>query len=263
MSDDPVLFDLEDGLARVTLNRPDSGNSITPEQAKCLLSIAARCDSDPKIRAVLFTARGKNFCVGGDLKAFQNAGDGVGAFIKETTAYLHGANAILARMDAPVVTAVQGNAAGGGLPVALVGDIVYAGESAKFTMAYTAAALSPDGGSTFILPRLIGLRRTQELTLTNRRLSAAEALDWGMITAVVPDDELLAKAEDTARMLAQGPTRAYGRAKRLFIDSFSTPFETQMHKEGEGIAASAAEPDAQEGLAAFIEKRKPVFTGRG
>ncbi len=261
MADDLVTFTLEDGLARLTLNRPEAGNSITPDQGKALMQAAVRCCSDSAVRAVLLTGAGKNFCVGGDLKTFKAAGPGVGALIKETTAYLHAACSTLARMDAPLIIAVQGAAAGAGLSLALLGDIVYAAESAKFAMAYTAAGLSPDGGSTFLLPRVVGLRRAQELTLTNRRLSAVEAVDWGIATAAVPDEHLLARAEETARALAAGPTRAYGRARRLLIDSFDTSFETQMEKEGAGIAASAVEPDAQEGLDAFLNKRIPVYRG--
>lgn len=261
MTDPTVTFSLEGGLARLTLNRPEAGNALTPELAQALMKAAVRCDTDPSVRAVLLTGAGKNFCVGGDLKTFKEAGPNVGALIKETTGYLHAACSTLARMDAPLVVAVQGAAAGAGLPLAMLGDLVYAAESAKFAMAYTAAGLSPDGGSTFLLPRVVGLRRAQELTLTNRRLSATEAVDWGIATATVPDDALAAGAEETARQLAAGPTRAFGRAKRLLIDSFDTSFETQMEREGAGIAASSVEPDAQEGLDAFTNKRTPVFTG--
>lgn len=259
MADNCVTFSLEDGLARLTLNRPDAGNSLTPDLARDLLQASVRCYSDSAVRAVLLTGSGKNFCVGGDLKTFKQAGPDVGALIKETTGYLHAACSTLARMDPPLVVAVQGAAAGAGLSLALLGDLVYAAESATFTMAYTAAGLSPDGGSTFLLPRVVGLRRAQELTLTNRRLSAAEAVEWGIATATLPDDGVTIGAEETARRLAAGPTRAFGRAKRLLIDSFDTSFETQMEREGAGIAASSVEPDAQEGLDAFISKRAPVF----
>lgn len=261
MAQDLVKFSVEAGLARVELNRPDSGNGITEEMADQFLDAASRCETDGGVRAVLLTGAGKNFCVGGDLKVFRGAGSDVGRMLKRTTALLHAACAQFARMDAPVVAAIQGVAAGGGLSLALLGDLVYGGESAKFTMAYTAAGLSPDGGSTFLLPRLIGLRRAQELTLTNRRLTAEEAKAWGLITSVLPDDTLFETAEKQARALAQGPTRAFGRAKRLLLESFETPFETQMEREGTGIATSAGEPDAQEGMAAFAEKRAPTFTG--
>ena len=149
-----------------------------------------------------------------------------------------------------------------GLSLALLGDLVYAAESAVFTMAYTAAGLSPDGGSTYLLPRIVGLRRAQEMTLTNRRLSGAEAAEWGIATACVADDALTETAEMMAKRLADGPTRSFGRAKRLLADSFNTAFEAQMEHEGTSIAAAGAEPDGREGLDAFLNKRKPVFKGR-
>ena len=262
MGEPTVTFSLDDGLALVELNRPDVGNAITPEMADALLDAATRCHEDRDVRAVLLTGAGGMFCVGGDLKAFRGAGDGVGHMLKGTTAWLHAACSQFARMDAPVVVAVQGAAAGGGLSLALAGDVVIGAESAKFTMAYTAAALSPDGGSTFLLPRLVGFRRAQEMTLTNRRLSAAEAVEWGLITRAVPDEALQTEAEAQARAFASGPTRALGRAKRLLLESFETPFETQMEREGTLIALSASEPDGQEGLAAFSDKRKPTYTGK-
>lgn len=260
---DPVTVAVEDGLARLTLNRPEAYNTLNKALAEGLMAAAVRCAHGADVRAVLLTAAGANFCGGGDLKSFHAQGDGVGAHIREVTYVLHAACAMLARMNAPLVIAAQGAVAGAGLSIALLGDLVYAGESAFFTMAYTAAGLSPDGGSTFLLPRVVGLRRAQELTLTNRRLTAAEAADWGIATAVVPDAELFATAEATALKLAAGPSRAFGRAKRLLIDSFDTGFEAQMDREGRYIAAAATEPDGREGVDAFLHKRKPAFTGRG
>ena len=260
---EPVTLSVEDGLARLTLNRPDALNAINRDMAEALMAAAVRCATDPAVRAVLLTgAGGKAFCVGGDLKSFHAQGDGFAAHLKETTHYLHAACSTLARMDPPLVVAVQGAAAGAGFSLALLGDLVYAAESAVFTMAYTAAGLSPDGGSTFLLPRVVGLRRAQELTLTNRRLSGTEAASWGVATACVADAELAATAEDAARRLASGPTHAFGRARRLLVDSFDTAFETQMAREGSHIAAAGAEPDGREGLDAFLNKRKPLFSGR-
>ncbi len=188
---EPVTLSVEDGLARLTLNRPDALNAINRELAEALMAAAVRCATDPAVRAVLMTgAGGKAFCVGGDLKSFHAQGDGIAAHLKETTHYLHAACSTLARMDPPLVVAVQGAAAGAGFSLALLGDLVYAAESAVFTMAYTAAGLSPDGGSTFLLPRVVGLRRAQELTLTNRRLTGAEAAAWGVATACVADADL-------------------------------------------------------------------------
>lgn len=262
MTDGPVALTIEDGLARLTLNRPDAGNALTPDLAKALLDAALTCRNDPTVRAVLMTGTGKNFCVGGDLRTFHGAGDGLYAVMMETTTYLHAACSHLARMDAPLVIAVQGAAAGAGISIALLGDLVYAADSAFFCMAYTAAGLSPDGGSTFLLPRVVGLRRAQELTLTNRRLTAAEAVDWGLATKALPDEEVLAAAEAQAKVLAKGPTRAYGRARRLLIGSFENTYETQMEAESVAISTSGSEPDGQAGIKAFLNKENPTFSGR-
>lgn len=259
---DPVTLGVEDGLARLTLNRPDSLNALDRSMAESLMAAAVRCATDPAVRAVLLTGAGKAFCAGGDLKSFHAHGDGIGAHLKETTHFLHAACSTLARMDAPLVVAVQGAAAGAGFSMALLGDLVYAAEGAVFTMAYTAAGLAPDGGSTFLLPRVVGLRRAQELMLTNRRLTGAEAAAWGIATACVADDALAATAEEAARKLAAGPTRSFGRTKRMLADSFNTAFEAQMEREGGNITAAGAEPDGREGIEAFLSKRKPTFRGR-
>jgi 2-(1,2-epoxy-1,2-dihydrophenyl)acetyl-CoA isomerase len=142
------------------------------------------------------------------------------------------------------------------------GDLVLIAESAKLAMAYTAAGLSPDGSSTWYLPRLIGMRRTQELMLTNRRLSAAEACEWGLVNQVVPDAALATTAAGFAKQLAAGPTRAFGTVKSLLASSFSESLETQMELEARGIAAMAGSADGREGIAAFVAKRAAQFTGR-
>jgi 2-(1,2-epoxy-1,2-dihydrophenyl)acetyl-CoA isomerase len=256
-----LLFDVTDQVARITLNRPHAANGIDLALGRDLMQAAIRCDEDPDVRAVLLTGAGKMFCAGGDLKSFAAFGDDLPAALKELTVYLHAATSRFARMDAPLVVAVNGAAAGAGMSLAVAGDLVVAAVSAKFTMAYTAAGLSPDGSSTFYLPRLIGMRRTQELMFTNRRLSAEEALEWGLVSRVVPDDALLDEAGKLAAQLAQGPTRAHGTVKTLLAASFSGTLETQMELEARGIAAMAGAPDGKEGIQAFLEKRRPTFTG--
>ena len=261
MSDEVVTCEVADGVATLTLNRPDAANAVDLALGQGLMHAAIRVDEDPSVRAVLLTGAGKMFCAGGDLKSFASEGDRVPALLKELTTYLHAATSRFARMNAPLVVAVNGMAAGAGFSLAVSGDLVLAAESAKFTMAYTGAGLSPDGSSSFFLPRLIGLRRTQELMITNRRLSAAEALEWGLVTEVVPDAELSEKAAALARQLAQGPTRAYGVVKQLLATSTQESLETQMEFESRGIAAMAGTPDGREGIAAFVEKRAPKFSG--
>jgi 2-(1,2-epoxy-1,2-dihydrophenyl)acetyl-CoA isomerase len=261
MTSPAVLFQVSGNVAQVTLNRPDAMNSIDLELARELLQVAIRCDRDRAIRAVLLTGAGKAFCAGGDLRAMASFGDGIGGGLKELTTYLHAAVAHFARMDAPMVVAVNGVAAGAGTSLAITGDFVLAAESAGFLMAYTAAGLVPDGSSTFFLPRLIGVRRTAELMLTNRRLSAHEAMDWGLVNRVVAGDRLAEEAMAWAQRFAAGPTRAFGRVKRLLHDSYAATLETQMEMESRAIAEMAESSDGREGIAAFVEKRRPLFTG--
>lgn len=262
MSNPDVVVEVAEGLCRITLNRPDSANAINLTLARELLAAAIRCSQDAAIRVVVLTGSGRMFCAGGDLKEMAQQGDQLPAALKELTVYLHAAVAHFARMEKPLVTAVNGSAAGAGVSLALVGDVVLAASSASFTLAYAAAGLVPDGSATFFLPRLIGLRRTQELMYTNRRLKAREALDWGMITRVVADEMLDEEAADLARTLASGPTRAFGIAKRLLCSSMGSFLETQMELESRAIAEVAGTQDGGEGIAAFLEKRRPHFVGR-
>ena len=257
-----ILFEKRDGVAVITLNRPDEANAIDLQMAEDLHAAALACARDPEVRAVLITGSGRMFCGGGDLKVFNGAGEAIDEMLMQVTLHFHRAISILNRMEAPVVMAINGTAAGGGFSFAICGDVIYAAETAKFTVAYTAAGLSPDGSGTWLLPRLIGLRRARELMLTNRVLTAAEAERYGIVDRVVPADSLMAEAEAQAKAFAAGPTRAYGAVKRLLVDSFGESLETQMELESRSIATLGASPDGREGIAAFVEKRKPRFTGR-
>lgn len=261
MSEEQILFTVENQIARVTLNRPDSGNSMGVAFTECLMDIAEHCANDSNVRAVLITARGKAFCVGGDLKGFVAMGERAPLGVARMTACLHSAISRFSRCNAPVIAAVQGAAAGAGMSLAAACDITLAGESAKFSMAYTAAGLTPDGSSSWFLPRLIGIRRTRELMLTNRRLSASEAADWGLIDRAVPDDELQDQAEAMATKIAAGPTLAYGAVKQLLRKNFEQGLETQMEDESQYIGKAVISDDFAEGSAAFLEKRKPKFKG--
>jgi 2-(1,2-epoxy-1,2-dihydrophenyl)acetyl-CoA isomerase len=261
MSYKHILFDNEGAVARITLNRPESANGINVELAHELMLAAIECDESSDIRAVLLTGSGKMFCAGGDLKSFVDFGDRLPHKLKELTTYLHAATSRFARMRAPMIAAVNGVAAGAGFSFAVASDLVVASEKAMFTMAYTAAGLAPDGSSSYFLPRLIGLRRTQELMLTNRRLSAEEALDWGLVNQVVPAEELMPASEALATQLASGATESLGQVKKLLIESFGQTLEGQMELEARGIAAMSQTPDGREGISAFLEKRKPSFGG--
>jgi 2-(1,2-epoxy-1,2-dihydrophenyl)acetyl-CoA isomerase len=261
VSDEPVLLDIgADGVARLTLNRPDAANAINLDLARALASKAAELEAARSVRSVLFTGRGDRFCGGGDVRAFAAAGE-LSEGLTEIVARLHQAIESFARIDAPIVTAVQGSAAGAGLSLVALSDLVLAAQSTKFVMAYTAIGLTPDGGSTWYLPRVIGLRRAVELTLTNRPLSAAEACEWGLVTSVVSDDSLMSKAEELATQLATGPTKSYGVAKRLLRDSLAASLHDQLQQEEHQLLAAGRRADAKEGVTAFAEKRTPRFSG--
>jgi len=257
-----IRFEVADGVATLTIDRPDAANAMNARFMTELLHAAIACDEDPSVRAVVVTASGQQaFSAGGDLAAFGALGPALPAALKKMTTELHGALSRLARMEAPVVTAVNGVAAGGGFSLAVAGDLVLAAASARFTLAYTRAGLTPDGSSTWLLPRLVGLRRAQELMLTNRVLTAQEALEWGLVTRVVPDDELQAEAAKLAASLAAGPTLSYGSVKRLLLLSEGNALETQMEHEARAIADAARSADGGEGIAAFLAKRPAKFSG--
>jgi 2-(1,2-epoxy-1,2-dihydrophenyl)acetyl-CoA isomerase len=266
--DDPmnletVEFTLTDGVATIALNRPNAANAIDVQLAKDLFAAASHCDGNPAVRAVILTGKGKMFSGGGDVPGFVSAGAGAPNMLRNITAPLHAAISLLARMNAPVIVAVNGTAAGAGFSIALSGDIVLAAASAKFTMAYTRIGVSPDGGGTFFLPRLVGTLRAKELIFMNPLLTAEDALAKGLVTAVIPDAELMSHANGLALQLAAGPTAAYGEVKRLIADSHSNSLETQMGLEARAIAGlAAATSDAREGFTAFVGKRKAVFEGR-
>ena len=257
-----ILLEHADSVATITLNRPSAYNALTLPLARELFQAVLEVDEDPAVRCVVLTGAGKAFCGGGDVKDFAENLPRIGILIKELTTFIHGAVSRLARSPKPVLVAVNGVAAGGGLSLALSGDLVLAAESARFTMAYSKIAAPPDGSSSYFLPRLIGLRRTLELYLTNRVLSAREALEWGLVTRVVADAELRTAATALARELALGPTWALGAAKRLFHQSTHESLETQMEFESQAIAAAGHTEDFREGVTAFAAKKTPVFRGR-
>jgi 2-(1,2-epoxy-1,2-dihydrophenyl)acetyl-CoA isomerase len=182
--------------------------------------------------------------------------------VKELTTYLHAAISRFVRMDAPVVAAVNGTVAGGGMGLVCCADLVLAGESARFTMAYTRAGLTPDASTSYFLPRLLGLRRALELTLLNPVLSAQEAAAWGLVNQVVADADLTSAAQTLAARLAAGPTLAIAASKHLLYASWTETLETQMELESRAHADIHRTADSAEGIAAFLEKRPPAFQGR-
>lgn len=223
------------------------------------MEAAIACDEDDSVRCVVLTGAGRLFCAGGDVMAFAAGGDKVQVMLKEITAYLHAAIARLARMPKPLVTMINGPAAGAGLSLAALGDIALAGRSAHFTPAYPALGLSPDGGATWLLPRLVGLRRAQEMALLNQRVTAEGAAAMGLITRVIDDEALAGETDTVAQKLAGSATLALGRARQLLADSFTNSLETQMEMEARAIADLSRTPHGREGIGAFAAKRKPKF----
>ena len=263
MAYDTITVARADGVATITLNRPDAFNALDLTLGRDLFHAVLEVDDDASVRAVIVTGAGRAFCAGGDVKSFVDNLGRIGAHIKELTTYLHGAVSRLARSEKPVIMAINGVAAGGGMSLALAGDLVLAAESARFTMAYSKIAATPDGSSSYYLPRLCGLRRAMELYFTNRVLSAREAQEWGLVTRVIPDGELAKETETLARALAHGPTKAFAGAKRLFHQSTSESLETQMELEAQAIAASGRTEDFAAGIRAFAAKQPaPPFRGR-
>jgi 2-(1,2-epoxy-1,2-dihydrophenyl)acetyl-CoA isomerase len=258
MTDFETLDFQQDGaVTRITLNRPDAANGMNDTLTRELATAATRCDV-AATKAVILTGAGRFFSAGGDLKSMAASGE-PGRYVKGIADDLHRAISTFARMDAVLITAVNGIAAGAGFSLAVTGDLVLAAGSSAFTMAYTRAGMSPDGSSSYYLPRLVGVRRAQELMLTNRTLSAPEALEWGLITAVVPDAELGARADELADQLASGAKGSNAAVKKLLLMSFGHGLEEQMELEGRLIASCADSPDGREGLAAFVGKRRPEF----
>ncbi len=253
-----VLVERRGAVAVVTLNRPDNANVIDLSMARALFDAALACAADDTVRAVVLTGAGRNFCFGGDLRGMVTSGAAVDAHLRELTTLLHAAIVQFSRMDAPVVAAVNGTAAGAGVGLVAMADLAVCAESAKFSLAYTGVGLTPDGGTSFFLPRLLGPKRALELILTNRPLAAPQALDWGLVNQVVADADVLDAALELAGRLAAGPRGALGLSKRL-VGTALGALESQLALEGETISRQAASAEGREGIGAFLAKRKPAY----
>ena len=260
MSAPSVQVETHGAVALVTLNRPEHSNTLNLQMAMDLLAAAMACARNDAVRAVVLTGAGRNFSFGGDLRAMPARELSLDGHIRELTTYLHAAISHFVRMDAPVIAAVNGTAAGAGVGLVAMADLALCARSSRFNLAYTSVGLTPDAGTTFLLPRVVGHKRAMELLLLNRALDAAEALEWGLVNEVVDDAGLLGRAVELAERLAHGPGSAFGVTKRLIAHSLGG-LESQMVLESEAIAAQARSADATEGIRAFLEKRKPRFPG--
>ena len=257
-----INFKIENEIAYIELNRPKQYNSMNQTMANDLFKVSLECDDNPKIRSVLMTGSGEDaFCAGGDVNSFYKFGNKTSSHLKEVTTTLHGAISRLSRMNAPLIVAVNGVAAGAGFSFVGFADIAIASTNATFVSAYSKIGLTPDGSSTYFLPRIIGTRRYTELILTNRVLSANEALDWGLINKVVDFKDLKDEANNLAKKLASGPTLAFGKLKNLVNNSFLDSLEGQMEYEARMISDSAKTKDGMNGIDAFVNKKQVLFRG--
>lgn len=258
-----VEYRVDDGLATVCLNRPDQRNAIDMRMGQETLDVARRIAADDTVRAVLICGNGPALTVGGDISYFlSNKHDGLGGLLGAMTRPFHQAFEILSRIEAPIVTAAQGVVAGGGLGYVYCADIVLAADTSRFVTAFAGIGLSGDGGGTYHLPRLIGPRRAAAAYLRNTPISATEALEWGLVTELVPQDQLRTRATELARQLADGPTVAFATMRALLRDSWHNDLSAQFAAESRGIALTGDSHDAADAIAAFAAKRTPTFEGR-
>jgi 2-(1,2-epoxy-1,2-dihydrophenyl)acetyl-CoA isomerase len=263
VAEGPVLLDLAGGVANIRLNRPAASNGISIDLLKQLHEVVMLCHGDPRVRAVLLTGEGPNFCAGGDVREFASKGEALPDFLRQATAYLQICTAGLIHLDAPVVAAVQGYAAGGGgLGLVCAADIVIAGEGSRYLAGATRVAMAPDAGASVVLPRLIGFRRAMDLLLTNRIVDAGEALQIGLVTRVVADDQLTEAATSAAQDLARGAPKALAATKRLLWSGIGLSVDACLPEEARTVSELSGTHDAREGLAAVIERRAAAFTGR-
>lgn len=259
----PVLVDLDDGLAHVRLNRPEASNGLDVPTLRGLYDALMLVHGDPRTRAVLLSGEGPNFCAGGDVKTFASKGEDLPDYLREATTWLQHCTSALLNLRAPVVTAVHGFAAGGGgFGLVCASDIVLAGESAKFLLGATRVGMAPDAGGSVTLTQLVGLRKAMEIALTNPTIGATEARDLGIVTRVVPDDDLLVAARALAANLATGPTLAFAATKRLLWQGVGATVAQQLPEESRVVSELSGTVDAREGLAAVIGRRAPTFEGR-
>ncbi len=252
---DTVQLDITDGLARVTLNRPASLNAVDAEMAGRWRDVALAVTSDPQVGAVLLDAAGAAFCAGGDVVHMAGSGDGGAAVTRLAEVINEGSRALLGS-DRPVVAAVQGAVAGGGLGLMLTADYVVASSTARFVSKYADIGLTPDLGVSTLLPRAIGESRALRLLLTDLALDATTALEWGLVAEVVPPDQLAARAEQVARAWLEGATNAYGQARRLVRAAATRPLAESAADEAATIGRAFDTDESRARVAAFAARRR-------
>ena len=256
---DPILTQRDENILVITLNRAEAYNALNLDMMKMLSEVLSSAARDDSIMGIVITGSGKAFCAGGDLKWISQQSDKAGSVLHRLAPQFHLAITEIRHMAKPVIAAINGIAAGGGFSLALACDFRVIAESAQLRQAYTSSGLSIDGGGTFALPRLVGLARAMEIAAFDAPISSARALEWGLVTKVTPDNEVLAESLAMLRQLSKTALHSFAWSKKLLTDSFNNTLETQLELERQGISDCAGHPNGQEGIRAFVEKRKPSF----
>jgi len=262
-----LLIDSTDGVATLTMNRPEARNALSAEMRAGLDDAFHSFESDNAVRCVVLRGAGEHFMAGGDVKSFGGIlSDEEPTAIRDLFLHrvheLHTLMFAMRRLRKPIIASVRGAAAGAGVSFAACCDLIIAAEDSFFSLAYSLIGTSPDGGSTYALPRAIGAKRAMEMAFLGERLDAESMARFGLVNFVVPTEDLEAETAKLARRLASGPTRAYGHAKRLIYGSSENQMERQLQMEAEAFADCASSEDFREGVTAFVEKRPAVFRGR-
>ncbi len=257
---------ISDGIATLTMNRPEARNALSMDMRTQLCESLHDIERDNSVRCVVLTGAGDHFMAGGDVKgmgeSIKKSSEEIGKEFMLRIHDLHPIMFAMRRMRKPIIASCRGAAAGAGVSMALACDLVIASEDAFFTLAYCKIGTSPDGSSSFHLPRAVGIKKAMEIALLGDRFDAQTAKDIGMINFVVANDELTSETHKLASRLASGPTHVYGNTKALFYRSLESEFESQLQAEAEYFADCASRADFKEGVTAFIEKREPNFTGQ-
>ena len=259
MSDTPVLYQVDGAVATLTLNRPDVLNALNTALMLALREAVEKASADAAVRAVVVTGAGRGFSAGADLASSSGGTGNAGTTLRER---YHPVILAMRAMPKPIISAVNGVAAGAGMSIAMAGDIILAGRSASFLQAFSKIGLVPDAGSTWFLPRYVGDVRARALAILADRISAQDAQSFGLVWQVHEDAELLPKAQEMAQRLAAMPTRAYAMIKQALNDSHQRDLATQLELEADLQVEAGKTEDFREGVAAFLQKRPPQFKGR-
>jgi 2-(1,2-epoxy-1,2-dihydrophenyl)acetyl-CoA isomerase len=258
-----VLHTVKDGIVHIVLNRPESANGLDVTLLRALHDAVMECHRMADLRVVVLSGAGKHFCAGGDVRDFASKGEGLPDYLREATAWLQSVTGALIQLPAPVIVKVQGYAAGGGgLGLVCAADFVIAAETAQFMSGAVRVGMAPDGGVSVTLAQLVGFRKAMEIVLTNPTLSAREAAEIGLITKVAADHHLAAEVDALAAQLAASAPRALAASKRLLWRGLGSSVHEALPEEARTVAELSGTEDSREGLAAVIERRDPVFSGR-